>query len=506
MPDQSIIRPQERQKTFLQSNADIAIFGGAAGGGKTFSILMECCYHVNIPNFTATIFRKSYPQIMRQGGLWDESFEVFNGITTPPPFPSYGLPGWRFPAGAEVRFSHMDDKTYMIDNQGAQICMIGFDQLEQFSGEQFFFMMSRNRSMCGVRPYMRGTANPQPGWLAEFIDWWIEKDGYANIERSGKVRWFVRMSGQMEWADSYAELKSRYPDSEPKSATFILSTIYDNPALLDKNPGYLASLKNLPDLERQRLLGDPQRGGNWKIKAGGTHFKREWFQIIPQMPADLHPVRRYWDMAATPPDLATGNGSPDCTAGALIGFRAGQWFICDMRRDRLTPKSAKDLVWQTAVIDGPKIPVRMEIEGGASGKNMIDDYARTVFMGRDFKGRYPSGSKAVRAQPLSCAAEAGNVFLVEGAWNKAFLDEAESFTGEDTAGLHDDQIDACAGAMKDIAEALGGNMIFMAGDELPLDNVRRKLDDTIRQQYEGIRDPKEKLAAAEALQRAGFTI
>lgn len=506
MTDVIQVRPQDRQLAFLESSADIVIFGGAAGGGKTFSILMENLYHVHVPRFTSTIFRKTYPQIMRQGGLWDESFEVFQGVTTPAPTPSFGLPGWKFPSGAEVRFSHMDDNSYMIDNQGAQICMIGFDQLEQFSGEQFFFMMSRNRSMCGVRPYMRGTANPQPGWLAEFIDWWIDPDGYANLERSGKVRWFVRLSGQMQWADSYAELKYKYPDCEPKSVTFILSTIYDNPALLAKNPGYLASLKNLPDLERQRLLGDPQRGGNWKIKAGGTHFKRGWFKIIPQAPADLHPVRRFWDMAATPPELASGKGDPDFLAGALVGFKAGQWFICDMKRDRLSPKDAKDLIWQTAVLDSSRVPVRMEIEGGSSGKTVVDDYARTVFIGRDFQGRYPHGSKAVRAQPFSAAAQAGNVFLIEGAWNSAFLDEADSFTGEDMPGVHDDQIDCIAGAMQDISESLGGNMLYIPGQQLPLDNLRRTLDDSIRKQYESITDPEEKLKAAKALQAAGFTI
>lgn len=483
------------------------IFGGSAGGGKTYSILLECCYHVHVPGFTATIFRKTYPQITKQGGLLDESMEVFRGLR-PPPTLNFGMPGWRFPSGAEVRFSHLDEHTYTIDNQGAQICLICFDQLEQFSEEQFFYMQSRNRSMCGVKPYIRGTANPQPGWLAELLAWWIDEDGYANLSRGGVKRWFIRDMNQLVWADDPADLKARNPKCKPKSLTFIPSTIYDNPKLLEQNPGYLASLMALPDLERERLLGDPKRGGNWKIRAGGSHFKREWFKPLPQKPAGLTYTRRYWDLAATPPSIVegTGNKDPDSTVGALLGYKDGCWYICDVIRGRWSPQSVRNMVWQAAVLDGPEVPVRMEIEGGSSGKTVVDMYARDVFPGRDFRGCRPVTSKAIRAQPLSAAAEAGNVYIVAGPWNKAFLDEAESFTGDGAAGTHDDQIDAISGAMDDIRQSIGGGMVHIGGAQGPLENVRKTLDEQIRKQYNSIHDPAEKLKAAEALQKAGFTI
>lgn len=506
--DQHVGPQPGRQTDFLACDADIAIYGGSAGGGKTWSLLYTPLRHMDHPGFGAVIFRRTYPQITVQGGLWDESINIYSLYRDPktnaPAIPKTGTMTWEFPNHCAISFRHMQGADATFDYQGAQIPLECFDQLEQFEEAHFFFMLSRNRSTCGVRPYVRATANPQPGWLADFLSWWIADDGYANLDRVQRTRYMIRDGASIVWADTPEELKAKHPEAMPLSVRFIPASVYDNPALLTVNPGYLANLMALPETERKRLLGDRLRGGNWKIKPGGTHFKREWFKIIPEAPAKMQAIRRYWDLAATPPQIASGNGHPDYTAGPKLGFLNGQWYICDMRRDRLSPKGVKDLIWQTMVLDGPEVPTRMEIEGGASGKTVVDDYARTVFVGRNFRGRYPSGSKAVRAQPLSAAAEAGNVFLVAGPWNKAFLDEAESFTGDE--GKKDDQIDATSSAMADIRESIGGNSIYIPGAQTVLDLERKKCDDVIRRQYESITDPEEKLRAAEVLTHAGFSV
>ena len=67
------IRPQPRQEVFLSSSADIAIFGGAAGGGKTWSILLEPLRHKDNKEFGAVIFRRSIAEVIKEGGLWDEA-------------------------------------------------------------------------------------------------------------------------------------------------------------------------------------------------------------------------------------------------------------------------------------------------------------------------------------------------------------------------------------------------------------------------------------------------
>jgi hypothetical protein len=133
-------------------------------------------------------------------------------------------------------------------------------------------MVSRNRSMCGVRPYIRATCNPDAdSWVAELIAWWINQDtGYPTPERTGVLRWFVRIGDSIIWADRPEDLAEHKAPNElgelipipPKSLTFIPAKLSDNKALMAADPGYLANLMALPLVERERLLG-----GIWKIRA-----------------------------------------------------------------------------------------------------------------------------------------------------------------------------------------------------------------------------------------------
>ncbi len=177
------------------------------------------------------------------------------------------------------------------------------------------------------------------------------------------------------------------------------------------------------------------------ISLGGTLMQREWFRIVQAVPP-LRSVIRYWDMAAT---LADGKNNPDWTAGAKVGrTEDGRWIILDMRHARLTPGGNEMLVGHTANEDGKSVKVGMEEEPGASGKSLIDRYRRSVLVGYNFHSVRPTGDKVVRAMPLAAAAEAGNVSILEGEWNKDFLDEVEAF-GYDCP--HDDQVDAASGAI-----------------------------------------------------------
>jgi predicted phage terminase large subunit-like protein len=170
-------------------------------------------------------------------------------------------------------------------------------------------------------------------------------------------------------------------------------------------------------------------------------MSREWFKIIEAVPP-LRNIARYWDMAST---LDTGSNDPDWTAGAKVGrTQDGRWVVLDMRHARLSPAGNEMLVQSTAAEDGKHVRIVMEEEGGASGKSLIDHYRRRILVGYNFRGDRPTGDKIIRAMPFAAAAEAGNVLLVRGAWNKALLDEAEQF-GEDCP--HDDQVDALAGAV-----------------------------------------------------------
>lgn len=445
------IRPQPGpQEAFLSSKADIVIYGGAAGSGKTYALLMEPLRHYNNGKFGAVIFRRSYPEVTIEGGLWDESETIYSGLGAKP---IKGDLYWRFPSGMKVSFAHLQYETDLADYQGAQIPLIGFDQLESFTSKMFFYLLSRNRSTSGVRSYIRATCNPEPGWLADFLDWWIADDGYADLSRAGILRWFVRVNDEVIWGDSREELKAKHPDLDAKSMTFIPATVYDNKILLDKDPGYLANLQALNYIDRERLLGDPKRGGNWKIKpSAGKVFNRSWFKTVDAVPAGGVVVRR-WDFAATEKEL--NKQDPDYTASCLMLCVSGSYYVLDATAERLDParidSTFENITRQDAArfkAESRRYIARWEQEPGSAGKRESYRMVKQL-AGIDSKGVSSNLDKLIRAKPLAAQAEVGNVYLLAGAWNERWLQHMHA----QPEWPHDDEMDAASGAFGDLTQA-----------------------------------------------------
>src|SRR5580765_8962313 len=217
-PSATKIGPQVgAQERFLASNADIAIYGGAAGGGKTVGLLLEPCRHMDNADFGGVIFRRQAIQVRAEGGLYDTSFSIYAPLGATPQLSPY--PKWIFPSGAQISFNHLTTDSDLLSWQGSQIPFIGFDELTHFTERQFFYMLSRNRSISAIRPYIRATTNPDvDSWVANLIAWWIDQDtGYAIKERSGVIRWFVRLDDKFHWADTRDELVKQFPELLPKS-------------------------------------------------------------------------------------------------------------------------------------------------------------------------------------------------------------------------------------------------------------------------------------------------
>jgi hypothetical protein len=275
-PPETIIRPHRGpQEKFLASNADIAIYGGSAGSGKTVAMLMEPLRHVHVANFNAVIFRRTSEQVRMAGGLWDESCKMYSLFGAKPR--EHTLE-WRFASGANVRFEQLQYENTKLDYQGSQIALLAFDELTHFSDTQFFYMLSRNRSTCGVKPYVRATCNPDSrSWVARFISWWINPDSGLPIpERSGVKRFFVRVNEDLIWSDSRSELEAKYPGQIAKSVTFVPAKLADNNTLMEKDPSYLANLLAQPRVERERLLH-----GNWKTSENSI-VDLSWLRYFDQ--------------------------------------------------------------------------------------------------------------------------------------------------------------------------------------------------------------------------------
>jgi len=447
VPGQTIVPQPGPQTTFLSSSADIAIYGGAAGGGKTWALLMEPLRHIGNPGFGAVTFRRSTVQIRNEGGLWDESAVLYPQLSAEP---KEHVLTWAFPSGASCSFAHLEHDKTRFNWQGSQIPLINFDELTHFTPAQFWYMVSRNRSMCGVRPYIRATCNPDAdSWVADLIAWWIDQEtGQAIAERAGKLRYFVRVGEDLKWADDPADLACYTMLNEAgeqvpipaKSLTFIPAKLTDNKALMAADPGYMASLLALPMVERERLLG-----GNWKIRpAAGLYFQRSWCRVVDAVPAGTVFGVGY-DLAATPP--TPENPDPDATSRTKVGrMPDGRYIVVSNSSVQETPAGVERFISNNASQDGRAAVISLPQDPGQAGKSQVK--ALTLMLsGYTVRSSTETGDKVTRFGPFSAQAEAGNVDVLRGEWNDAWFTQLEGFP----AAKHDDHVDSTSRAFSVVA-------------------------------------------------------
>lgn len=370
-----------------------ALYGGAAGGGKSDALLMAALMFVDFPGYNAIIFRRTYSDLALPEALIARSIEWlkpteahWDGINHI----------WHFPSGACLAFGNMEHENDKYRYQSAAFQCIELDELTQFTESQYRYLFSRLRRLedSNIPLRMRGASNP------------------GNIGHD-----WVKQRFMIEGA-KYGRI-------------FIPARLDDNPNL-DRQK-YEESLRELDPITRRQYLQ-----GDWTARHGGSIFKREWFSITTDYPHDSNKVR-YWDLAATKPEP---NKDPDYSVGALVAEKQGIYYVIDIQRVQAKPLQVENLIQQCAELDGATTRIYMEQEPGSSGVVVTDHYAREVLQGYAYHAIRSTGSKQERATPMSSAAEAGNIRLLKGTWNTAFLDELEAFP----QGSHDDQVDAVSGA------------------------------------------------------------
>ena len=433
----------------------------AAGGGKTFGLLMDPLRYMYVGGYNAVIFRKEYLQITSPGGLWDTSQAIYSYVSGALQLKTPKL-HWRFKSGATVTFAHIGSDKEVLSWQGSQITFIGFDELTHFSEHTFFYMLSRNRSVCGVKPYIRATCNPDvDSWVADFIKWWIDPNtGYPIKERSGRLRWMARLNEEIVWADTRKEIIEiamengmgrAEAETLPKSVTFIASTLQDNKILMENDPSYLASLQALGKVDRERLLY-----GNWKIRiSAGLMFRREQVTMIEELPKDVVAWCRAWDLAATSEDE---NGNPAYTAGVLIGRRKnGRYVVADVINRRLAAPDVRQLIKTTAQTDRAaygRVVTRLPQDPGQAGKEQAQSYLK-MLAGFNVKISPVSGDKVTRAEPFSAiwqgteTMDKGFVDVLVADWNGVYFNQMEGFPQSDFK----DMVDASSDAFNEVAAA-----------------------------------------------------
>lgn len=256
-----MIALSKTQEKFMIANThevDEVLFGGGAGGGKSFALISDVYEYCKLPKANAILFRRTFPEL--QESIINKCLEFY-------PMKAYRYNSsdkiLTFINGSRLKFGYLENENDKFRYQGGEWGYIGFDELTHFSKTQYLYLKSRNRNTKGYPNVMRGTSNPG----GKYHDW--VKERFVDVAKPNEV----------------------YTDELGTKRLYIPSLLKDNPNLNEEE--YTRTLMHLPDIERQALLN-----GNWELSFGEI-FKREDFKIISHeqfVAMTTFEVDEYWEL------------------------------------------------------------------------------------------------------------------------------------------------------------------------------------------------------------------
>lgn len=440
MTDLPAFHPQPGPQTaFLQSDADIAIMGGAAGGGKTYGLLLEPLRFFHLEGVNAVIFRREGQQLNLPGSIWLESQKIYVDLGCTP---NKTLYQYQFSRNSYLKFSGLQYEQDVYSFQGAQLDFLGLDELTHFTEFQFWYLIGRLRSVSGqVKPYCRATCNPDQGWVFDLIKWWIdEKTGYPIAERSGKKRWMYKLDSRMVWFDdretAVKSLAAQGIDDriEPLSITFIPATLNDNQELLANDPTYYSKLAQLPESERQQMLE-----GRWFFRPQGKLFKPDWFARFVVEPRERDVVLITSDTASS---TKTAN---DYTCFQVWTRAQGKMYLLKEVHGQFSATQQLTLLRSLILESNAKY---VSIERAATGFYLIQEIVKST--GVIVLEMTRQKDKYARGHDVQAYVEQGYVLLNPNAeYYTGFISEVAAFSPENKtkAAVHDDRVDCLIDAI-----------------------------------------------------------
>lgn len=420
--------PTTPQIRFLELECLEALYGGAAGGGKSDALLMAALQFVDVPGYSALLMRRTFADLSLPGALMDRAQGWLAGKARP----NAQEHRWRFPSGATIQFGYCEHDKDVHRYMSSEFQFIGLDEATQFSERQVRYLFSRLRRRIDIPVPLRYRLASNPG----------------NVGHEFVKRRFI---------------------TEPGGRVFIPARLTDNPYIDQKQ--YLRSLEELDPISRAQLLH-----GDWDAVASGR-FRREHFgryKVVAEQfgqggeydLAGRRVLRREcWRMITVDPaataEQTAKKSDPDYTVIAVWDVTPdGHLIWVDTHRFRL---EIPDITPQVEQVYAQWRPQFAAIEAVASNKAVLQHAMRTKMIVRPVS---PLGQdKLTRARPAMILASVGKLWLPERAH---WLDDVETemllFTGD--GKTHDDVVDACSYAcalLDEYDESGGGVPLTLSG-------------------------------------------
>lgn len=474
----------QRQHDFMWSSADITVFGGAAGSGKSHIGICRFVQFLQEPEYIGYVVRKTAASL--KGGLFEVAKKIFKHVE-PKVKINLNEMSFTFPSGCRIYFKGLDGQASMDYFQGQEISGLMIDEATHVTFDEVSWVLTRMRTRSSIKPTAWLTCNPDPdSFLLDWIDWYLypkktyvtegdityDVGGRPDPEKNGVVRYYYVIDGKYVWNTDKDELMETYKDSIedgqiPMSLRFIGATYKDNPMLSLK---YVSDLLNKTRIEKERLVF-----GSWYARPEGAGFwSNEWCRKLESFPPDDDPddeiIKRVrcWDLAYTEPH--EGNSDPDYTVGVLMAqSKKGYYIVEHVVRQQLSVGKLYKYIADVALKDCDMYGVIPQIlpEDPASGKATFA-FAREYLMSSGVPAvSKVSGSnqrnKVERFKNFAAASENQAVYIMKAEWNDVYFTELEAFDGTRNV-RHDDMVDATSDAFntlykkRKIRKAVVGNM------------------------------------------------
>ena len=424
------------QEDFLASPADILVFGGAAGGGKTWGLLLDFLRLAwNHPNINGVIFRGDSGQLLNPGSVWPVSYQIYGPLGCKPNITNRE---WTFPNGSRLKFASLRLESDKYKWDGTNLDWIAFDEATFFTQSQVFHLFGRLRSTTGAfKPYLRLTCNPDPeSWLKHLVDQgWILPTGLGDRKRSGILKWFIRENDNFHWANSKEEMDEIIiemdldKETQPISFTFIPSDVEDNKILLQSDPSYIARLAALDHVEKQRKLF-----GNWYVKHTGKIFLQQDFKIFVNSPPTFKCILITVDTAQ---GLKEKN---DFTVMQVWGEFDNKIYLLAQSRGKFDFSTQINVLYSLVINWNPNwVCIELKANGHALTQEIRRRIAVPLIDIPRVKDKYS------RARDVEGYVQSGYVYINPSLdYYSSFISEVTAFDG--TSG-HDDQVDCLIDAI-----------------------------------------------------------